>query len=765
MLDAQTLERIFENEVRRIARALWPEAHFQGAVMVENRERDGVFVTEDVVHIVEATTSRQKAKAQYDCEKIVTLSKALQAQYQDKVIRGWFITQDEPTIDQAEAAKREVAKVKLRLTSCSFETFRKRLIDAASYLEHRSVTPFGSIANLSDGSSFVPDDEYVELDIVDRGSQKLWSINDLITGTVEGQRFVLLGDYGAGKSMSLRQIFVGLKALYLSGKHHRFPVYLNLRDHHGQKDPAEAFLRHAVRVGFANPEQLIRAWRAGACDLILDGFDELATSAWVGMTKKLRQIRHESMSLVRDLVKETPNGCGMTMAGRLHYFDSEQEMSGALNLGGSFSRLDLNEFNDKQVRAYLRKKKLPTAIPAWIPTRPLLLGYIISRGVLQDDGGTSTAMAPDAGWDMLIRRVCERESAIAKSIDATTVREILERVATFCRQRDDGLGPLYQPDLESIFSQVVGYPPDAAGLVLLMRLPGLGPGTFEDGGRRLIDADLADAARAGDVLRFIEYPFGEINDFLKKSADPIGELGCSLAASKLRSQLCTDRKISIAIEVARSARDLDVLRADVAFVIAAGGWRYDGDAVVVSNVYISSATFSETGFAIAPVSFENCVITNLAIDGDVPDASLPKFHSCAIETIDGRVSRIDLPKGVFDKDCEIRNFAVARTNSEIFELEASIGVKVLLTVLKKLYLQKGRGRRSSALYRGLDHSVRRLVPDVLQLLEREGLAIQVKSHDQIIWLPSRSDTQRVRRILAAPTALSDRLLRSAADIV
>ena len=45
---------------------------------------------------------------------------------------------------------------------------------------------------------------------------------------------------------------------------------------------------------------------------------------------------------------------------------------------------------------------------------------------------------------------------------------------------------------------------------------------------------------------------------------------------------------------------------------------------------------------------------------------------------------------------------------------SSLGVRVCLTVLKKLYEQRGAGRKENALHRGLDGHARRLVPDVLQ---------------------------------------------------
>ena len=56
-------DKDFEDEVRRIARLLWPSAEFGGASMEEGRERDGVFETEEFIHILECTTSRSKRKA------------------------------------------------------------------------------------------------------------------------------------------------------------------------------------------------------------------------------------------------------------------------------------------------------------------------------------------------------------------------------------------------------------------------------------------------------------------------------------------------------------------------------------------------------------------------------------------------------------------------------------------------------------------------------------------------------------------------------
>lgn len=97
----------FENEVRRIARALWPGAEFQGAIMLDGREIDGVFQTEDCIHVVEATTSRRKEKAQQDINKLDKILSKLHRVDRTRANRGWFVTRDEPTAEQRKVAEKK----------------------------------------------------------------------------------------------------------------------------------------------------------------------------------------------------------------------------------------------------------------------------------------------------------------------------------------------------------------------------------------------------------------------------------------------------------------------------------------------------------------------------------------------------------------------------------------------------------------------------------------------------------------------------------
>lgn len=362
----------FENEVRRIARQLWPGAEYCGARIIDGRERDGYFETEDCLHLIEATVSRGKDKAQQDIKKMVGLAKKIQPQFQHKAVKCWFITKQEPTADQREVAKQHHSLV----NALSFQQFQSKLIDAASYLNLRDNYPFGSVRDPDTGNPQT-NIEYVPLDLLQFDMQKVWSVSEIRNAILDGKRFVILGDYGAGKSMTLRELYRNLRAAYLKQQTTRFPIYLNLRDHHGQTNPAEVIERHARNIGFPNPSHLVRAWRAGYALLIIDGFDEVATLGIQGIWKRLHDTRYRAMQAARELIRDQPIGGGLVIAGRAHFFDSEKERRLALGLSYSVIELTLNEFSDEQIQKYLVKSGLRGIVPNWMPSRPLLVGYLV----------------------------------------------------------------------------------------------------------------------------------------------------------------------------------------------------------------------------------------------------------------------------------------------------------------------------------------------------------------------------------------------------
>lgn len=766
-MSEQEEERLFENEVRRIARELWPDAEFDGAQIVDGRERDGVFETEDCVHLIECTVSRSKQKAEDDSKKLVALAKKHQRRDSQKAMKCWFVTKEEPTADQRSLIRDKYGSV----TALGFAQFQSKLIDASLYLTLRDKYPFGSVRDPATGSTNA-EIEYVTLDLAQRASEKVWSISDIESSVLRGSRFIIFGDYGSGKSMTLREIFRGLRGAYLKAKTVKFPIYLNLRDHFGQTNPAEVLERHARNVGFPNPSHLVRAWRAGYVVLLIDGFDELTTLGIQGLWKRLHEVRYRAMEVVRQFIREQPPDAGLILAGREHFFDSERERKNALDTQNSLTELALNEFTDEQIQRYLAKRGLAGHVPNWMPSRPLLVGYLAASGVLEQafSSGSpqreSLAGDPAKGWDFILERVCAREAEIEAGIDGLTVRRILERLATMARQSQSGLGPLSPEKLSSAFVEICGYQPDEKGFVLLQRLPGLGTDRAEEGTRTFLDEDFADICRAGDIALYLSDPFGTTANLFRGADRGLGDLGVNLILVRAQATGLSGGKLVPALRKALEAEESSALVMDLVRVAIEYGCTIEVP-VRLTGIYVPSLELYENIADCSKLKFTNCLFSRLALDHNVKSANLPRFENCYIDDLDGRSSAKDLPTGVFDNACEFERFSEApETTSAIGGMDLPLGARVLLTVLKKIYLQSGSGRKENALQRGLDHHSRRFVSPVLRLLQTEGIVLPYRRAglDMTIWVPDRSKTARVQRLITSPRTCGDTLIEKASNL-
>lgn len=744
----------FENDVRRIARQLWPDAQFGGAELVGGKERDGVFETEESVHLIEATTSRRKAKAEEDCKKLGDLSRSLERKQSDKSVRRWFITREEPTADQRGVAQ------KYRVTTMSFSQFQSRLIDSKTYLAARDQYYFGSIRDPGTGKA-TPSVDFIPLTLSSVMQKQPSDLGKILSGISSGGRVVVLGDFGAGKSMTLRHFYQELRRAHLRGDSPKFPVFINLRDHYGQSDPAELIERHARVIGFERPSHLVRAWRSGYVHLLLDGFDETTSLSMQGLWTKLRDNRYRAMEIVRRIAREHPSDSGLVLAGRAHFFDSHLERRRALGLTGDWEEYSLNEFTDEQISLYLQRAGLSGTVPNWLPSRPLLVAYLGSKGLLSEvvnDRGAD----PAAGWDILLNNIASREAQIEAGIEGDTIRQILERLATRARSAASGLGPLSPSALVDAFLEVCGYTPDDRAMVLLQRLPGLGADDYEDGSRAFIDEEFADACRAGDVVRFAESPFQFPPGTFSRLEIVTGALGIAVATRQALARGLTAGQANAAVRRAETTEGPVFLSDIVSVTLGAGHDIAEG--VMVRGALIPEFELSPHLGDASLLEFQECFFTRLDIDSDVAEDRIPKFRSCFIAEVDGRVSRADLPSQKFDQDCIIESFAAAAaTTSEVLSLDLPLGTKVLLTILKKLFDRPGSGRKESALYRGLDQRAQGMVPNALRAIQREGLATPVRRGSETIWLPDRGSLRRVGQMVAAPVASNDRLLETAAD--
>ncbi len=308
----------FEEEVRTVARALWPSARFGGVENMGQVEHDGVFPAFDTVHCVEATVSRRLDKAQHDGEK---LKKAINywTGRDDRLAKGWFITKEDPTPQQTDA----IRKIDRRITAISFRRFKARLVDIYMYSQLRMNMQFGSAVNPDpeeeEQERYIP----VEFNSLEQEeARKTVTFAGSLDCILRGERLAIVGDYGIGKSMNLREMYIRLTAMAKSDRTLNAPIHINLRDHWGQKSPSAAITQHAEEIGYGNPQQLIAAWRAGFIHVLLDGFDEVAAPGWSGDMASLRSSRRRAVELVRQFINQTPKRASVVVAGRRHYFEN-----------------------------------------------------------------------------------------------------------------------------------------------------------------------------------------------------------------------------------------------------------------------------------------------------------------------------------------------------------------------------------------------------------------------------------------------------------
>lgn len=766
---------IFEQEVRRVARELFPQSGGYGPVIIDGRERDGVLNDGETIHIIEATCDPKKAKAEQDLNKSFDLKRELSRVFPDHNFKIWFITERDPTADQNAVADAARKRAKCPVLAMSLSTFGQRLVDAPAYLAARSNYHFGSVRNLDPDQPQKPVDknEFIPIDMIDTATL------EAISPTVLADRFLtspglyaLIGDFGAGKSMTMRHLFFHLAETYRQGRSARFPVYLNLRDHVGQDDPASALYDHGTRIGFSQPERLVRGWRAGFIHLFLDGFDEIASSRFRSGSEGLRAVRRRAMTLVRKFIEEHPaHLTALFLSGRENYFSSPEERAQLLSLTGRrVTTLSLNEFTLEQVQEYLARLGLDgNSIPDWLPSRPLLVGYLAVRRTLSEPGIRLADMTRAEGWDYLLDKICQREGGQIADLggQAQHVRAFLERLATYARATNSGRGPVPVKDMIELFRETVPSSPDEAAQQLLLRMAGMtvSPGAAstvvtstpdQEDSREFVDDDLVDAARAGDVVRFINYGYDEALNRLFLDRDcstAMGDLGVEVACAKLG--LISDGQASAALNLAAQRLNSPVLALDILHImqrlkLEAKSPDKGEESIVIRDGFFDSLELVPS-VNLSRVSLFECMITNLYLDPSAGRVTGPKLVKCQVEKVFGAISRGDVPVGVFDDQTEVSSYmADVETNHDLREQRLQPSVFVLLTVLRKLFMQAGRGRKENAFPRGLDDVEKAYVEDVLDLVAKHDFAHPQRVGGPTVWMPNRTKTGEARSIIHAP---------------
>lgn len=750
---------VFENEVRRVVNAIYglPGAP-ANATVVDGKERDGVIFGRRHIVAFEATRDRSKEKAIKDGQKLKDLCELLRQQHSLKAVSGIFVTEHSPTADQCAV----IDSFGPDVTATSLADLRREIVDSDDYLAKRENYPFGSAVDPDADDPHVKDhfsEEYISLDFTETGlsgsTSTVRNVQFILDSLNQGKTVILTGAFGAGKSMTAREVHRRLAKEYKRDPIASFPVTLNLREHKGQTDPVEAIHRHCRNIGFGNPDDIISAWRSGSIHLILDGFDEISTHAsWRGDADAIKDIRRSAMGLIRNFVKDHYGSIpkqrrghsGVFILGRHNVFDSDEEMTVSLGVEGrrpdSVAYLRTDEFTQEQVGEYLEKRGLVDNIPDWFPGRPLLLGHLASTNFLDSIPGSLYEVSPAVGWDYLLNMIAQRESLLEDGFTPQRVREVLERLASISRLR----GYVQQADLARVYTEITGNEPNDSVFHVLQRLPGLGNLDSVDGGRQFIDEDLAAAAMAGDLVSAIQTR-KFIDVFLDQDLSPAPVLTVEMASEKLvnipartvlevgRSSMNQGASGALAFDILRVATSLDSTLASQ-------------DGYTVSGTHFQSLDADFGDGDLSWIWFNDCIIESLHIPRSIDIQSSPRFQSCSVMRLTGIPMSEALVGTVFhDTKIDEAEKTSFTTSGILADTSVTTAAKIAMTILKKGYAQTGSGRRIESLYRGVgkenQSQARRLTRDLV----RAGYFKQVKSGTQQLAIPVRSKKAEVMDLL------------------
>jgi hypothetical protein len=733
---AQAKWQTAEEQVRGIAELIFGQPCEPGRIAGVNF--DGI------VRRSELETVAIEISRQHDLDKVregvTRLTLARQTLSTESILlRGYIVLTRAPTPAMTEAAN--AAKVQVMSAS----QFAALFFHFPRYQSARVKASFGSSIDPTTGNVDTVDYVPVSYRHVDTG--KDITVVELKSMLLAGQNIILLGEYGSGKSRCIRELFSVLASDWYA--HFKFPFAINLRECWGLQFSDELIRRAVYTLGLDElAPAAVRAFNQDTLILLLDGFDEIGSQSWSVDESRLRQLRALALKGVKDLITKGRSGC--LIAGREHYFSSNEEMTAALRLtkANTIFIKAKDEFSETELEAYFDVAGLDVDLPSWLPKRPLICQTIALLSDEELGMMFGTTAGEVAFWNHFIRVVCQRDARINSFFDPDTIYNVFVMLSRITRSRAANVGPISQRDLQDAFESVVGQLPVEDASVMLQRLPSLGRIGAESSDRQFVDMFILDGLRAKDVAGLIdrEEPHKQ-RVFLEGWSNPLGPLGQSILAAAIEGRVDAYRQFA----ARASGSNNTTLAADIVSSMA----RMTTESIDLQGMVIEEAMFSEftfnnaqlSNFSVTVSTFERLILPNS------PPYNV-RITSSLASRVSGAASYSGLPTWV-QLDI-VDAFDSVQTVAEIKKVGLSPAHEILVAVLKKTFKQKGGGRKEEALLRGFGAGAsKKIAGSVVNLLLREEILTRHKGDDGWVYNPSRNESGRVSKLLAE--------LRSSAD--
>lgn len=721
-----------EEHVRDIATVVWRKP--ANADRIDGVNFDAVIgLSEEEVVIIEITENSTLEKVRTDVAKIAPVKFSLLAK--GILAKTFIVMRDEPTQGMVDIGKPH------KINVVSLKTFSVLAFDYPRYVSLRNGTAFGSAIDPSTGD---PDkNDYVPVNYVDETERKILDVQAVSERLKKGESIVLLGDYGTGKSRCIKESFQLLSEQCIGAASVVFAI--NLREHWGAASASEIIAGHLQRLGLSGfIDRAMQLLSAGHILLLLDGFDEVGSQTFGSTQTRRASIRRDALQGIRELIESSK--AGVLITGRPHYFNSNKEMLDSL---GMSKRREMplilkcaEEFSVAEAQDYLVNIGVKTSVPSWLPRKPLMFWILAAIQSSEAEKILAGSSGEIDFWGQFLSTVCVREASFHNSIDSESVRLVLINLARATRLSDRPLGRLTPADVNQAYTNATGEIPDESGQLMLSRLCTLGRIEPESPDRQFVDPYIVQLLFAECLSDDLANKSDEIlTENWKQSLEEIGMVLLSQWIDKLdltsnalsllhRQSNPPNRQVSGELIGAISLLDGDDL--DFRGVQV---WYSDVSVLSLGTVKMSNLYFKKCIFG--KVEFDSCLIEEgsnfFIMESDIYMAT-------------GLSSAEERP--VWVQDCTIEHTENVSNAARIKASNFPPAQKLFLSVIQKIFFQRGGGRKASSLYKGGFGQPydRKLIDEILAILVNEGYVHKSKDGSGFIYNPKREYSSRMKAI-------------------
>lgn len=720
-----------EDQVRRIAELHWNSPC--SAEPIDGVKCDGVLrPSPDEMILIEITKEENLGKLRGDINK---LSGIRFSNFSRQIFtKCYFVTSGD-----AHSLKEFGASQNVNVLSV--DDFMENFLGTRQYSYIRSQREFGSSVDPETGA---PDGlSYTPIRYVSEDNSKNFTPKSISDGILGGHKYILLGEFGSGKSRCIREVFSEHnKASTLS------PILaINLRENWGIPSFDLIVRNHLGGLGLSKyADDMVKLVALGRVSLLLDGFDEIGSQSWTGEAARLKEIRRKSLVGVRDLIQKCKKS-GILVSGRGHYFSSTDEMVDCLGLPKDVSIIRCpDEFSDEEIADYAKRNTNLTSFPEWMPRKPLICQLFAKIDPDQLEKLSKSEFGEVEFFEHFLTAIAERERRIHASIDPDVLKRVLLNLAVRTREKS-GVEELSPAEINEAFFEVSGHTPLDESAVMLQRLPYLGRVGSGNPNRMFIDTYAKSGLRGISLVSSLYANDKKIP--AKRWNKSLGAFGARVVASKISNWDGAWKYSKLCASHGNNQVGCDFLCSD----LERQNDEYDFKGVDISTSFASMLDF--TGKIVRNLNISDCFVDNVELEDS-------EFIGCRFSQTDFRdvagVASKDAMPACFENTCEYGKFSDLSASSRISSLPITDRHKTLLMIIQKLFFQRGRGRKEDALLRGSSPFWNEDAANiVLQYMKKNDIILEAPGRSGKLYIPKLSHKTRMRKLRDGMSTSGDEL--------